>query len=360
MKKFLLTSISALFAMAVLGQTKGPVISWTESSYNFGDIKEADGPATHKFEFTNTGSEPLIITNVKPSCGCTSSDYTKEPIMPNGKGFVSATYNPQGRPGPFNKSITISTNCTPEITTIRFSGKVIEKEKTLADLHPRTIGALNLEANHISLLKVKNTEIRIDSTSIANLTEAPLKVTFRNIPNHIQIEAIPETLQPNQKGKIVVKYDATKRSDWGFVMDKVIVAVNDNTNDNKNLLSISATIEEDFSKLSEKELENAPKLVFDEPNFNFGTINEGEKISHQFSFRNEGKTDLVIRKISTSCGCTIVDKKTETIKPGESSSINITFNSAGKSNRQNKTITVISNDPKNSQYTLHIVGDVKK
>ena len=359
MKKILLAGFAALLMATGFAQS-GPVISWDEASYNFGDIKEADGPATHKFTFTNKGDAPLVVTYVKPSCGCTTSDYTKEPVMPGGKGFVSATYNPEGRPGPFNKSISVTTNCTPEVSTIRFSGKVIEREKTLADLHPRTIGELNLENNHISLLKVKNTEVREDSTSIANLTDKPLKVTFSNVPKHIRIEAVPETLQPNQKGKIVVKYDATQRSDWGFVMDRVTVAINDNTNNNKNLLSVSATIEEDFSQYTAEQLANAPKLVFEESSFNFGAITEGDKVNHTFKYRNDGKQDLIIRKISTSCGCTAVNNQTEVLKPGQSSSIDITFNSAGKSNRQNKSITIICNDPKNPQQILHIVGDVKK
>ena len=360
MRKILLAGITALLTVTAFAQTKGPIISWDEASYNFGDIKEADGPATHKFEFTNKGDAPLVVTYVKPSCGCTTSDYTKEPVMPGAKGFVSATYDPSGRPGPFSKSVSVTTNCTPEVSTIRFSGKVIEREKTLADLHPRKIGDLNVESNHIMLLKVKNTEVREDSTSIANLTDKPITVSFRNVPKHIGVEAVPATIQPNQKGKIVVKYDATKRSDWGFVMDKVTVAINDDTNNNKNILSVSATIEEDFSKYTDEQLENAPKMVFNESSFNFGTITEGEKVSYSFAFRNDGKQDLVIRKISTTCGCTVVDKKADVIKPGESSSIDITFNSAGKSNRQNKSITIICNDPKNSQQILHVVGDVKK
>ena len=359
MKKYLFACIATLLAATGFAQS-GPVISWNESQYNFGEIKEADGPVTHKFEFTNKGNAPLVVTYVKPSCGCTTSDYTKEPVMPGAKGFVSATYDPQGRPGPFNKSITVTTNCTPEVTTIRFSGKVIEREKTLADLHPRKIGALNVEANHIMLLKVKNTEVREDSTSIANLTDKPLKVTFRNVPKHIKVKAVPETLQPNQKGKIVMYFDASQRGDWGFVADKVTVAINDDTNSNKNQLSVSATIEEDFSQYTAAQLENAPKMVFEESTFNFGTITEGEKVNHTFKFRNDGKQDLFIRKISTSCGCTVVNKKTDVIKPGESSVIDITFNSSGKSNRQNKSITIICNDPKNSQQILHIVGDVKK
>ena len=357
MRKLLFTLVSAFAIFAANAQ---PTIKWTESKYDFGDIKEADGPATHKFEFTNAGNEPLVITSVKPSCGCTTSDYTKEPVMPGKTGYVSATYNPQGRPGPFNKSVNITTNCKPELTTIHFTGKVIEREKTLADLHPRKIGDLNLESNHISLLKVKNTEVRVDSTSVANLTDKPMKITFANVPAHIKAKAVPETLQPNSKGLIVIEYDATKRKEWGFVMDKVLLALNGETNSNKNLLSVSATIEEDFSKYTEEQLANAPHMVFDEPIFNFGTITEGEKVSHTFTFSNTGKEDLIIRKITTSCGCTAANKKADVIKPGETSSIDITFNSSGKSNRQNKTITIISNDPKNSQQILRITGDVKK
>ena len=359
MKKVLF-SLFATFAVIVAMAQKGPVVTWTEATYDFGSIKEADGPATHKFELINTGDAPLVITYVKPSCGCTTSDYTKEPIMPGAKGFVSATYDPQGRPGPFNKSISVTTNSKPEVSTIKFKGTVIEREKTMAELHPRKIGELNLEVNHITLLNVKNTEVRTDSASIANLTDKPLKIAFTNVPKHITVKAVPETLEPNKQGKIIVNYDATQRSDWGFVMDKVIVSINGNTNSNKNILSISATIEEDFSKYTKEQLETAPQLVFDETSYNFGSITEGEKVNHTFKFRNEGKTNLVIRKISTSCGCTAVNSKTDIIKPGESSSIDITFNSAGKSNRQNKSITIICNDPKNPKQILHIVGDVKK
>ena len=69
------------------------------------------------------------------------------------------------------------------------------------------------------------------------------------------LKAVPETLEPNQQGKIIVEYDATQRSDWGFVMDKVILSINGSTNNNKNILSISATIEEDFSNYSKEQLE---------------------------------------------------------------------------------------------------------
>jgi hypothetical protein len=359
MKNFLtLLAMASACALSVNAQQVGPNISWENPTHDFGDIKEEGGPVTYKFDFTNTGSEPLIVTNVKPSCGCTSSDYSKEPIAPGAKGYVSATYNPQGRPGPFNKSITVTTNCDPATATLRFTGKVLEKPKTKADIYPRTVGSLNLTTNHLSLMKVKNTEVKEDSVGMANLTDKPITVSFRNVPEYIKIKADPETLKPNQTGRIIVEYDGKKKNDWGFLMDKVTLAINGETNNNQNQLSISATLEEDFSKYTEADLAKAPKIAFESTDYNFGTINEGEKAAYSFKYKNDGKQDLIIRKVNSTCGCTVVNNTKDVIKPGESAEFQVTFNSAGRSNRQNKTITIVTNDPLSPQVTLRLSGDV--
>lgn len=88
----------------------GAVATFETTEHNFGTIKEADGKVAFNFEVTNTGNTPLIMTDVTTSCGCTARQYTKEPIAPGKKGSVIVTYNPVGRPGPFNKTITVKTN----------------------------------------------------------------------------------------------------------------------------------------------------------------------------------------------------------------------------------------------------------
>lgn len=75
--------------------------------HSFGVIQEDEGQVSTTFEFTNNENAPLIINSVKPSCGCTAADYTKEPILPGQKGYIKANYNPKNRPGPFNKSIAV-------------------------------------------------------------------------------------------------------------------------------------------------------------------------------------------------------------------------------------------------------------
>jgi len=84
--------------------------NFSVKEYDFGKIQEENGPVTFNFEFTNEGEAPLIISNVAPSCGCTTPTWTKEPVAPKGKGVISTTYNPSGRPGQFYKSIKITTN----------------------------------------------------------------------------------------------------------------------------------------------------------------------------------------------------------------------------------------------------------
>ena len=81
-----------------------------DSIHDFGTIKEADGPVTHIFTIKNAGQKPLVITNVNPSCGCTTPDWTKEPIAPGKKGEIKITYDPTGRPAPFTKTISVYSN----------------------------------------------------------------------------------------------------------------------------------------------------------------------------------------------------------------------------------------------------------
>ena len=106
---FTLILMSAV-ALNIMAAGKGAEMTFNEKTHDFGTIKEANGPVTHTFEFTNTGGEPLVIINVNASCGCTRPEYPKEPIMPGKKGKVKVTFNPAGRPGEFSKEVKIRTN----------------------------------------------------------------------------------------------------------------------------------------------------------------------------------------------------------------------------------------------------------
>ena len=88
-------------------------------------MKENGGPIAYDFKFKNTGDQPIVIQNVQASCGCTTPDWTKTPVAPGASGFIKAQYNPLGRPGQFNKSLTITSNATEGSTVVFIKGNVI-------------------------------------------------------------------------------------------------------------------------------------------------------------------------------------------------------------------------------------------
>jgi hypothetical protein len=139
MKKFLILSILFVGALAinVNAQTevqKGAKIEFTKEVHNYGKIKYNGDPYC-TFEFKNTGDEPLIISNSKGSCGCTVPTWPKEPIAPGATGSIKVKYDTK-RPGPINKSVTITSNAVNASTKVlRIKGEVGQALKSGAPVN---------------------------------------------------------------------------------------------------------------------------------------------------------------------------------------------------------------------------------
>jgi hypothetical protein len=102
----------------------GSAFLWAETTFDFGKIN-VGVPVTHKFTFSNSGSESLVITSVTASCGCTVAEYSKDPIPAGGSGFVKATYNAV-KPGVFSKTVTINANTDEAAVLLTIKGEVVE------------------------------------------------------------------------------------------------------------------------------------------------------------------------------------------------------------------------------------------
>lgn len=104
-------------------------VKWAEENYDFKKIKEGE-KVSHKFIVENTGQNDLVLTKVKPSCGCTATSFTQEPIKPGTKGFVDIEFNSAGKSGTQQKSITVTGNFEGGTQKVlKFTGEVIGKEK---------------------------------------------------------------------------------------------------------------------------------------------------------------------------------------------------------------------------------------
>ena len=125
---------------------------------------------------------------------------------------------------------------------------------------------------------------------------------------------------------------------------------------------VSANLVEDFSALSKDELANAPVFKLETTTVDLGKIKGSTQNEVEFKFTNAGKSDLFIRHVRATCGCTAVQQGTQGvgIKPGESSSIKATFNSGRYTGKVTKAIYVYTNDPMNSEVVLMLTADVEQ
>ena len=104
--------------------------------------------------------------------------------------------------------------------------------------------------------------------------------------------------------------------------------------------------------------ENGPKIEFKETEYDFGTVMQGERLSHTFVFTNTGKSDLIISSAHASCGCTTSTPPKAPIKPGETSEIKVTFDSKTKLGPTTNIVTVSANTYP-TRTLLRITADVK-
>lgn len=127
--KFYITILVAAVSMvAAVAADKSSKIVLERTSYDFGTIRESDGPVSVEFKFSNEGESPLVILSARASCGCTRPEYPKRPVAVGQSGTIKVTFDPNGRPGEFIKDVTVKTNDKKsKRINLRLTGVVIPK-----------------------------------------------------------------------------------------------------------------------------------------------------------------------------------------------------------------------------------------
>ncbi len=143
------------------------VIQFDVESFDFGTVEEGD-KADKTFTFKNTGNQPIILSNVRASCGCTTPNWTREPVMPGQTGKIEVSYNSAGRPGAFNKTITITSNATEATKVLTIRGNVVSD--------PANDPKMTVERTTVALGKIKKGEAVTYKISFKNDGKKQLQV----------------------------------------------------------------------------------------------------------------------------------------------------------------------------------------
>lgn len=124
-----LVYVLVLIASGATAQSNGPVIAWEKSTYDFGDVVQGER-VEHTFKFKNAGNEPLVITNIQVTCGCTTpKGWERDPILPGESSELAISFNSSGKYGRQEKVITVVSNAVnPEGAQLLFSANVVDKK----------------------------------------------------------------------------------------------------------------------------------------------------------------------------------------------------------------------------------------
>ncbi|MEQ8473194.1 MAG: DUF1573 domain-containing protein [Marinoscillum sp.] len=110
----------------------GPKITFSESTHAFGDIYQGDR-VTHTFSYENSGNEALIISDVRTSCGCTATNWSREPLAPGESADITVNFNSRGKMGMQNKIVTIMSNAVNSTERIKITANILPPKKTEAE-----------------------------------------------------------------------------------------------------------------------------------------------------------------------------------------------------------------------------------
>ena len=208
MKQIIFIFMAILLATGMASAQKKAVIAADETSHDFGQIKEADGKVSATFVVKNTGDAPLAITRVIASCGCTTPEWTKDPVAPGKTGNVKVTYNPKGRPGPFNKTISIFSNGKKGSYTLAIKGNVTPKPLTPVLIYPYSIGDLKMQTKTVLYSSIRPDETLGEKISVKNEGKTTLTIHPGKVPHFLTVEVRPTQLAPDEVGEITLLLDA--------------------------------------------------------------------------------------------------------------------------------------------------------
>lgn len=183
-------------------------IAFQKETHDFGVVTEG-AQASYDFEFTNTGSAPVIISNVSASCGCTTPFWTREPVLPGKTGKVTASYNSTGRPGVFYKTVTVVSNANNATAVLTIKGTV--EPKTPVVTNPAELeksAQLQLSKNSHSFGKVEKGQVVMHEFTIQNTGKSDLVIqTVQSGCNCVAFTVSSSGIGPGAKATMQLRYN---------------------------------------------------------------------------------------------------------------------------------------------------------
>lgn len=333
--------------------------------HDFGTIREEAGIVKTEYEFKNISKDTILVAEAKPSCGCTTPHFTKDPVAPGKKGIIRAAFDPEGRPGDFLKTITVSIKKWPEdpianaeVHVLELKGVVTPRPKALTEAFPVKMGKIRMTGTYISFDSIFTDAKKTIRVVLFNESATPVNLLRSEGPAYITVVPQQGVIPANDSLPLSIIIDGSVAEDWGNVYYPLRLFTNEES-DGEKLFSLFGYRGDNTSNLSAEEKNNRGRAKFETREANFGNIVQGTSVEHEFKVTNTGKGVLTIRKWKPGCGCTSSQPDKMVLQPGETATAKAVFNSAGQNGSIHKSITVVTDDPVEPVVILFLHGEVQ-
>lgn len=356
-KKYNLPLLLPLLILVIYASSGIAQIEWLQKSFDFGLMKEEAGPAKGSVSFINRGTEPIAITGARPSCGCTSVDYSEEPVAPGETAVISFTYDPTGRPGKFDKTIRVYIG-ENDSYKIGITGNVLGTPESLTQFYPYETGALRLSDLKISGGEMTSATSRNFFIRSYNQTLDSISPAWICNDPALTVSCSEKKIGPGDIAVFALFFDAGKVKEIGETEIPFTIISDASVKDApRQEVIFTAKITPDFSTLSPEQVDNGPRCYLIPEKLDLGILS-GEAIkSLSFLIQNQGKSKMTIFHISPKSEALALKRKPSVIKPSKSEEARLSIALKKLPDGPfNLPVEVITNDPLHPIKILSIVG----
>lgn len=364
MKKKAILFALMIAVVPVFAESESKVIKFDKKTHDFGDILVSEGAVSCTFTFENISSHPLVIHNVISSCGCTTPEWTKEPVRPGESGFIKATFSNDQGPYPFDKTLTVYLSAKEPLdkpVVLRLRGVSHENRKELEELFETRLGPLGIRRSIVSVGYLNQGGAKSDNMQISNMSNKSVEVAPAETSEGLEITVSPNPIPARSIAKMTYTIDLSKVKNemWGRKSFRTKLKANGEIQ--QEALSFNGLIKEGFENKTKQELARAASPEVERSYFELGNIKKGTVKETSFTIKNKGKEPLVLHTLEgQSKALNIVSSFPITVKPGEKVVVKVNYDSskATTSGEVVEVLSAITNSPGKPILNLFITGNI--
>ncbi len=338
--------------MTALTQAQ-PLVFCNETEQNIGEVMWKK-PVTVSFTLTNKGNDPLLIRDVKASCGCMDAKWDNSPVAPNASTQLSVTYDAKML-GHFEKFLEVTTNASSKPIYLIMKGVVRSELSDYSKDYPVQIGSFYLNKNTLDFPDVNRGEHPTMELEILNTSTEACEPVLMHLPSYLEVKSVPEKLQPKVSGKLQLTLLSDKLTDFGLKRTSVYLSrYSGDKVSADNEIVISSILLPDFSKMTGYQQNNAPVAALSQAELDF-QLGKKQKGVAKLVLTNSGKSDLEIYSLQVSNPAINVQLGKRTIVPGAKVQLKVKIQESYLRKRSGDyKVVMITNDPNHPKLELKI------